>query len=430
MTIGTQVLSGARDRLLPASVPFSFFGAACLFHVLAWAALLRGAGLVPGYGGGPGTVLAAIHLTTLGVLALTAMGAAYQLLPVATREPLWRVWPARLSFWLAAPGVLLVTWGMDGARVWALSLGGGLISAALGLFALLIADNLRRAKGLPVVIAHGWAAIAALGGVVVLGLALIGNYAGGYLGNPVSIAFAHAILGVFGFMSMLAFGFSHILIPMFALSRAPAARLAWMEFALSALAVTVAVSAIALGSALLLVLAALVGLCAAGAYFWVMRVALRMRMRKRLGLSFVLVRASWGMLGFAMALGLSVAAGISVPNGQTLFWFLALAGWLLTFLTAVLQRIMPFLATMHATGQGGRPPLVSELSSTMPLRVHAVLHLAAIALVAAGIILDMERLVQIGAAAGLAGACAFCLFALKVFIGLRRTARPADEAGR
>lgn len=426
MTMNTQVFAGARDRLLPASVPFSFFGAACLFHVLAWAALLRGAGLVPGYGGGLGTVLAAIHLTTLGVLAMTAMGAAYQLLPVATREPLWSVWPARLSFWLAVPGVLLLTWGMDGARVWALSLGGALVSAALGLFALLIADNLRRAKGLPVVVAHGWAALAALGGVVVLGLALIGNYAGGYLKDPVSIAFAHATLGVFGFMSMLAFGFSHILIPMFALSRAPPARLAWMQYALSVLAVIVAVSAIAIGSALWLVIAALVGLGAVGAYFLVMRIAMRMRMRKRLGLSFLLVRTSWGLLGFAMALGLAEAAGFSAPNGQMLFWFLALGGWLLTFLTAVLQRIMPFLATMHATGQGGRPPLVSELSSAVPLQVHAVLHLTAIALVATGIALDVERLVQIGAAAGLAGAFALCLFALKVFSGLRRTTRPAE----
>lgn len=429
MSIGTQVLSGARDRLLPASVPFSFFAAACLFHVLAWGALLRGADLVAGYRGGPGEVLAAIHLTTLGVLTLTAMGAAYQLLPVATREPLWRVWPARLSFWLTMPGTALLVCGMDGARQWALHAGGTLAAAGLALFGLLVADNLRRAKSLPVVAAHGWAALAALVVLAALGLALIGDYAAGYLADPGRVALAHMTLGLFGFMTMLAFGFSHILVPMFALARALPQRTAWAEFALSAAAVAAAVAAIAVGSAAGLALAAVVGLGAVGAYFWLMRAAMRSRMRKRLGLSFVLVRASWGFLGLAMLIGLAEVAGLGLPAGPTLFGFLALGGWLLTFLTAVLQRIMPFLATMHASGRGGRPPLVSELSSAAPLRVHAALHLAAVPAVAAGILLDLDLLVRLGATAGLAGAGAFAVFALKVFRGFHGAARTEGGAG-
>lgn len=423
MTIGTQVLTGARDRLLPASVPYAFFGVACLFHLLAWGVFLHGAALVPGYAGGPGEVLAAIHLITLGVLAMTAMGAACQLLPVATRVPLWRVWPARLSFWLAAPGVALLAWGMAGVRQWAMSAGGGLVAAGLGVFALLIAGNLARARGLPAVIAHGWASLIALVGLVALGLVLIGNYAVGYLDDPARLAHAHMTLGIFGFMTLLAFGFSHILIPMFALSRTLPVRWAWAEFALSALAVAAAVGAIAAGSGPALALSAVIGLAAVAAYFRLMQTAMRTRMRKRLGLAFVLVRASWGFLGLAMVLGLAQAAGLGVPNGATLFWFLALVGWLLTFLTAVLQRIMPFLATMHAAGKSARPPLVSELSSALPLQVHAALHLAAIPLIAAGIVLEMALPVRIGAAAGLAGAAAFGVFGIKVFAGLRRIMR-------
>lgn len=422
MSIGTQVLTGARDRLLPASVPFSFFFTACLFHLAGWAVLLGGAA-VPGHAGGPGPVLAAVHLITLGVLALSAMGAACQLLPVATRVPLWRVWPARLSLWLMVPGVALLAWGMHGVRPWAMSLGGAMVAAGLGVFALLIAGNLVRARGLPVVVAHGWAALAALIGLVTLGLMLIGNYTTGWLGDPGRIARAHMTLGVFGFMTLLAFGFSHILIPMFALSRTPPARAAWAEFALAALAVAAAALAIAAGSGLALVLAVLVGLAATGAYFRLMRAALRTRMRKRLGLAFVLIRAAWGFLGLAMLTGLAQAAGLRLANGDTLFWFLALAGWLLTFLTAILQRIMPFLATMHAAGQSGRPPLVSELSAALPLRLHAALHLAAVPLIAVGIVLERTLLVQIGAAAGLAGAGAFLVFALKVLAGLRRITR-------
>lgn len=423
MSIGTQVLTGARDRLLPASVPFSFFGAAVVFHVLGWVALLRGAALVPGHAGGPGPVLAAIHLITLGVLALTAMGAACQLLPVATREPLWRVWPARLSLWLMVPGVALLAWGMDGVRPWAMSTGGALAAAGLGLFALLIASNLARARGLPVVVAHGWAALAALVGLVALGLALIGNYAAGWLGDPGRFAAMHMTLGLFGFMTLLAFGFSHILIPMFALSRTLPSRAAWAEFGLSALAVTAAVAGFAAASGPGLALAALLGLAATAAYFWLMHSALRTRMRKRLGLAFVLVRASWGFLGLAMLLGAAQAAGLGLRDGAMLFWFLVLAGWLLTFLTAILQRIMPFLATMHAAGHSGRPPLVSELSSALPLQLHAALHLAAVPLVSVGIVVDSGLVVRIGATAGLVGALAFAVFAFRVLAALRRMTR-------
>ena len=81
-------MGGAKDRLLPASVPFRFFVSATVFQVLFWAMLFYAADEVPGFADGLGPVLAAVHLTTLGVLAMTAMGATYQLLPVATRQPL------------------------------------------------------------------------------------------------------------------------------------------------------------------------------------------------------------------------------------------------------------------------------------------------------------------------------------------------------
>ena len=47
-------LGGATSRLLPASIPFRFFGAAVVFHLLAWLALLAGAERVPRFAGGLG----------------------------------------------------------------------------------------------------------------------------------------------------------------------------------------------------------------------------------------------------------------------------------------------------------------------------------------------------------------------------------------
>ena len=112
MTLAATFLGGAKSRLLPASVPFRFFAAAVIFHGLMWLVLLVDAGDIIGFRGGPGPALAATHLLTLGVLTNTAIGAATQLLPVATRRALAAVWPIKLVFWLTIPGFAILIAGM------------------------------------------------------------------------------------------------------------------------------------------------------------------------------------------------------------------------------------------------------------------------------------------------------------------------------
>ena len=105
-------LAGAGSRLLPASIPFRFFGAACVFHVLAWLALAADADALPRFAGGLGWPLAALHLLTLGVLVMTAIGASLQLLPVATRQPIRAPRVLAAVWWLYTPGVALLALGM------------------------------------------------------------------------------------------------------------------------------------------------------------------------------------------------------------------------------------------------------------------------------------------------------------------------------
>ena len=73
---GGGMMAGMQDRLLPASIPYRFFATAVVMQVAAWAVLLAGADDVPAFVGGFGPVLAGLHLITLGVLTMTALGAA------------------------------------------------------------------------------------------------------------------------------------------------------------------------------------------------------------------------------------------------------------------------------------------------------------------------------------------------------------------
>ncbi len=408
MTLAATVLGGANSRLLPMSVPFRFLAAAVVLHVLMWAAMLVAATGLTSFAGGLGPTLAAVHLLTLGVLTTTAMGASVQLLPVATKRAPTAVWPIKLLFWLLIPGLSLLVAGMYAAETRTMIAGAVVAFLALALFAVLLADNLRRARSLPIVAAYGWTAFTCLVTLAMLGLALTIDDERSVLPDHGAAALAHLILGGFGFMGMLAVGFSHILVPMFALSAMPDKRRSALGLLFAIVAILVATGGALAGSGPTLTAATLIGLAAVAVHLALMRHALVTGMRKHLGLSFVLVRVAWIMLPTTLAVALAALYGLAGPNGATLFGFLLLAGWLLTFLLGVLQRIMPFLASMHAPG--GRLPPLSELAASWPLALHAACHLGALALVAAAIAIDNVMLARVGAATGLIGALAFAYF--------------------
>lgn len=415
MSVAATFLGGAKSRLLPASIPFRFFAAAAGFHVLMWLLLLTSAGQAISFRGGLGPALAAVHLLTLGVLTATAIGASVQLLPVATRRTLRAVWPIKLIFWLGVPGMITLIVGMYMAKTSILIPAAVITSVGLLLFCGLLADNLRRASSLPVVGAYGWAALAALALVIALGAALAINEEAGVLPDQGAAALAHLILGGYGFMGLLVLGFSHILIPMFALAPAPAKRPSFASFVAAAAAVALGTLGALIDSRDILTAAALIGIAAAATHLWLMCRVLKTGMRKRLGLSFVLVRAAWIMLPATVLIGVAALYGLAGENGATLFGFLLLFGWLLTFLLAILQRIMPFLASMFvAPPASGGPAIVSEFAGAASLKLHAACHAVALATLAVAIFLDNAVVARLGSAIGLIGAIAFAWFTASV----------------
>jgi hypothetical protein len=422
MSFPGAILMGAQRRLLPVSVPYRFFLAAAFFQVLAWGLLALGADGLPGYGGGPGPLLSVVHAITLGVFVSAAMGASFQMLPVATGLELFALWPCRLASWLLFPGIPVLLAGFHLGETGLMTVGAVAVTGALALFAAVVGNLILRAKGVLVVLRlHAATALAALAGLILLGLALIADYGHGFLPDRGAAGLVHLILAAYGFMGFLALGYSHILVPMFALSQAADERRAKQGFGLSLAALTAAVAGGLAGSAALLGGAALLGLGGSGIHLRLMWGSLSTGMRKNLGLSFVLVKVSWIFLPLALAVG-GLAAALGNDRAIQLFAFLTLFGWLLTFLMGILQRIIPFLAAMNAgKGMGGRTPRLSELANEGPLKVHAVCHFLAVALVAVGILAAWPPAVLGGALAGLVGALAFLWFAVDVFRRLLRS---------
>jgi hypothetical protein len=280
------------------------------------------------------------------------------------------------------------------------------------------------------VIAHGWIAFGSLVVVLASAVSLAGAYAGvAGLARPTALVL-HITFAAYGFMGMLALGLSYILVPMFALSAAPDNRPALLSAFLAAAALILAgIAAFDIAPRTLVVAAIVAGAGAIALHLRLMLAALRGGLRRELGRSFRLVRIGWALLGASLVLALGTVLDVPVGGMSTLFTVTLVAGWLLTFLLGILQRIVPFLASMHAgrarTGVRRVPPTPSSLTAERPLAVHYVCHLAALALLALAVVAESALAARAAALVGAAGAAAFGVFFLVV---VRRMARPAAPA--
>jgi hypothetical protein len=403
---------GARSRLLPMSLPFRYFGAAVVFQLAAWAVLFAYAGDFISFEGGLGPAFAALHLVTLGVLAMTAIGATLQLLPVATRQPVRSLGAAKLAWWLLVPGIALFAAGAAAFAPQAMGIGATLVALALAIYAVLLAINLLGARGMKVVVAHGWGALACLLALAATGLALVARYEHGVALDHGAWRAAHLVLATYGFMGLLAFGLSNFLLPMLAVAPAPPAQIAYAVLALAVAAIAAAV----LGWT---VPAALLGLAAAAMHTASLERSLRSRLRPALGAGFLLVRVSWACLVASIGVALLMALDIAPARTALIFGLLLVPGWLLTFLLGVLQRIVPFLASVHYSSSARGTPLISALTPAPLLAAHQVLHLAALAALLAAALTGEAWLARAGAAAGLVAAVAFASFFAFVIVKVR-----------
>ena len=430
MTSGATFLTGASGRLLPFWIPFRFFGAAVAFHLVAWLAALAGAETLPSFGGGLGWPLAALHAVTLGVLAMTAIGASLQLFPVATRRPIAHARLIGAVFWTYVPGVAAIVVGMGWPSTALLGAGALAVAVALAGFVALFALNLSGGRGMPLVVAHGAVAAGSLAATLVIALGLVGAYAAdfGFRVDRTMLVPLHVALAGYGFMGMLALGLSYVLVPMFAIADAPPAHRGWASFALATGALVLGVVA-SLGvlPGVLGVAAAGLGAVAAILHVQLMREAIAGGLRRELGTGFRLIRHAWIALVASLVLALGLALEWPWPRLATLFGATLIAGWLLSFVLGVLQRIVPFLALMHAARGRRRPPTPSSLTDERSLRAHLLLHLAALGLLALAIVVDSDMLARAACVAGAAGACVYAVFFVRA-VGAARAASGANGA--
>lgn len=318
-------------------------GAAVLCELIAWTMLALPGTLSPAWYGVP-ELLAAVHLLTLGTLALSIVGFGWQLVPVVTAAAPPRWWSAAGAILSAVliGGVLLLCAGMLWLPGPLAGVGGALVIGGLVVRALLVGAVLLGASGRRAI--RGWllgAEVSLLAGIAMGGALLAGRMGHPVLDNPITGIGWHAALLLVGWVGGWIGGIAPVLLPMFAVSAPPRPVLLALASTLWFAGLWTGVTGLwTVGAALLV-----------GGLLW----SLHRRVQRKL---------TPGLL--TAALGLAGLLLLGVLAGRTGGVTLAAAGlvlFALPVLRGVALRIAPFLLWSHhfSASLADAPPVAALL---------------------------------------------------------------------
>lgn len=314
-------------------------------------------------------LLGLTHLLTLGWMLAMIMGATYQFVPVVLHTGIACEGLAKGAFWLYAAGMSAMVSGFwRHERLWLIP-GATMLVLAIALYLANLGLSLWRSEAWNL---QGTYLTTALGFLMLA--AGIGWLRAWSLSDPNSwLALsngrtAHVQLATMGFVSLLIFGISYRLVPMFTTVHGRSR---------GDTAVLIATSAgvLALASGTLCHLSALAQFgaitTAGGMGLWgsdMIRIHGGMKASKRdPGLSYG--ASAVGYLFVALAMGLALALGRLPPGVDLDRWTIAygvtgLIGWISFAIIGQFHRIMPFIVWYHRYSKmaGKKSPLLKDLS--------------------------------------------------------------------
>jgi hypothetical protein len=348
----------ARDALLR-------FGSAYAALVLGLATLALTSGKLANGSPLDGSVLAGVHLITLGWISLSIFAALRVFAGVALGVALdrRRLGNAQWGAWTL--GVVLFAFGLGPGGGRLIAAGATLLGIGLALFTALVVPAYARAPRGRLTRAYLVVALVSLWVVYTIGLLAALRRAGIPM-PPLGSSYlqAHILVAVFGWAGATVAGVGAHLIPMFALSRNPAewpVRAALPFFA--AVPVFGAISVFAPEPASTLGW----GCAAIGSALWILQVVIyaRARLRRERDAGLALAGFSTLLLGVAW-----VGQVAGATDGA--FVGLLVLGWLMLFTLGIFHRVVPFLFWFERFSKpkpGQRPPAVRDLTS---MRLAAV----------------------------------------------------------
>lgn len=328
----------------------------------------------------------AAHLLVLGWALMAAMGAMYQLVPVAFLTPIWSERFGFVQFWVSAIGITGFAFSLSFFQ--SLMIYTGMLAVAgIVLFIAQMLMTIKKQAKWNIMTLFVGSALVCLLITIFLGITMTINMGIGIKGfNHLVILKSHIVLGLMGWFTFLVFGFSYKMVPMFSLSHGFSMSLAkWVYGAyVSGLAITIA-SFIVWHSILFQI--GLVFLFLGFSIFtYHIYTILKVRLKKKLDRPFIF---SICAIGFGLLIHLAAIVISFFPTDYHYFGilgYLYIFCWIIFSITGYLYKIVPFLWWTHRySKQIGRtdvPTLKQMIDEKMcvPIFIGFIIGVAGIGL--------------------------------------------------
>lgn len=325
-------------------LPFSFI----IYSLLAFAAsqfilLFNGASMLDGVFRIPVLWMAA-HLMLLGWALMVAMGAMYQLVPVVFLTPIWSEKFGFIQFGVTAIGITGFAIALGFYPQYALHTG-LLTLAGILMFLYQMLRTIKAQKNRDILHLIIGSALVFLLLTIGIGILLAANFSIGISGfDHEAMLKTHILFGVAGWFSLLIFGFSYKMVPMFSLAHGFSMKLAKPVYGFYAAGLVVGSIGFFGGNQMIIQLAAFLLWIGFTFFTFHVKQIIDKRLKKNLDkpftFSLIAIIIGWALhlIGAVMTLLPDVPA-----SAYGILVYLYLFGWVIFSIIGYLYKIVPFL---------------------------------------------------------------------------------------
>lgn len=398
-------------------LPFAFIAFSMLALVLSQLLLLlNGTLLISGAFRIP-AIWSAAHLFVLGWALMVAMGAMYQLVPVAFLTPIWNEKFGFVQFALTGVGIAAFAAALY-IRPQDALLPGILTLAGILMFIVQMFMTLKSQAKPNILTLFVGSALVSLLATVTLGIMLVLSIKTGFASGHYQVIFkSHIVMGTAGWFSLLIFGFSYKMVPMFSLAHGYSMKPAGYIFMGYTSGIIALLFSFIFDSHSLQNIGTFL-LFAGFLYFaWHIKTIIDKRVKKKLDrpFMFALLAVGCGAAIHLLAFISSVAGMLPKMAGPLVFLYLI--AWIAFSIIGYLYKIVPFLWWTHKyskeIGKQKVPSLKDMMDEKLAMPLFLMFTAGAILLFSA-FSLKWNFLFQIGQGLLLIAAILFCTTIAKV----------------
>ncbi|RFB18278.1 hypothetical protein DZB84_05025 [Bacillus sp. HNG] len=292
-------------------------------------------------------LLSSAHLLILGWALMVAMGAMYQLVPVAFLTPIWSEKFGFVQFWVTAIG--FGGFGITLSFSPTLSIfTGSLAVTGILLFLVQMFMTMKKQAKKNILTLFVGSALICLLLTITLGILLIVNLGAGIADlNHLAVLKSHILLGIAGWFTFLIFGFSYKMVPMFSLAHGFSMKPARWVYIVYGIGLIVTISSFITEKNMLLQAGMSILFAGFALFSYHITTIIKVRLKKKLDkpFTFSLIAIGFGLVIHFFGAILSFLPGYYQMYGILIFLYLFL--WIANSILGYLYKIIPFLWWTH-----------------------------------------------------------------------------------